>query len=77
MPQLTRQQVLRYLNDVYDTAKEFLAQTPEKNLLMPGAGFEGKYSRYQCIQMALLDNVRHLGEIFAIELSWDRQVGTR
>jgi hypothetical protein len=77
MPQLTRQQVLHYLNEVYDTAKEFLAITPEKILLMPGAGFEGKYNQYQCIQMALLDNVRHLGEIFAIESSWDRQVGSR
>jgi len=73
MPPLSREQVLGYLDDVYDTVREYLASTPIEELLLPGAGFEGKYSRYQCIQMALLDNVRHLGEIFAIQSRWDRQ----
>lgn len=73
MPQLTRKQVLGYLNDVYDTVKESLISTPIEKLQMPGAGFEGKYSQYQCIQMPLLDNVRHLGEIFAIQARWERQ----
>jgi GNAT superfamily N-acetyltransferase len=72
MPSLARQQVMGYLNEVYDSVIEFLAQTPEKELFLPGAGFEGRYSQYQCIQMALLDNVRHLGEMFAIKSSWDR-----
>jgi len=73
MPSLTREQAISYLNDVYDTVKEYLANTPIEKLEMPGIGFEGKYSQYQCIQMALLDNIRHLGEIFAIQSSWKRR----
>ena len=74
MPQFTREQVLGYLNDVYDTVKEYLTDTPMEKLQMPGAGFDGKFSQYQCIQMALLDNVRHLGEIYAIKSRWDRKI---
>ena len=73
MPSLTREQVLGYLNDVYDTVKEYLTNSPMEKLEKPGVGFEGKYSRYQCIQMALLDNIRHLGEIFAIQSTWERR----
>jgi hypothetical protein len=73
IPSLTREQALGYLNDVYDTVKEYLINTPMESLEMPGIGFKGKYSQYQCIQMALLDNVRHLGEIFAIQSSWKRR----
>ncbi len=74
MPQLTKEQVLGYLNEVYDSVREFLTNTPAEKLLTPGIGFEGEYSQYQCIQMALMDNVRHLGEIFAIKASWDRRM---
>jgi hypothetical protein len=77
MPHLTREQVLEYLNQVYDTVREYLASTPEELLLMPGAGFEGRYTQYQCIQMPLMDNVRHLGEIFAIKASWERNAAGR
>jgi hypothetical protein len=35
-------------------------------------GFDGRYTRYQCIQMALLDSVRHLGEIFTLKAMWER-----
>jgi hypothetical protein len=63
------------LNDVYDEVKEYLAHKPMEDLLMPAAGFDGRYSQYQCIQMALLDNVRHLGEVFAIQARWQRQGG--
>ena len=73
IPSLTREQALGYLNDVYDTVKEYLTNTPMEKLEMPGIGFEGKYSKYQCVQMALLDNIRHLGEIFAIQSSWKRR----
>jgi hypothetical protein len=72
MPHMTREQVLGYLDAVYDAVRDYLAGVTEEKLLSPGAGFEGKYSQYQCIQMALMDNVRHLGEIFAIESSWKR-----
>lgn len=74
IPKLALAQAPGYLGDVYDTVKEYLASTPVETLLTPGAGFEGKYSKYQCIQMALMDNVRHLGEIYAIQARWERQI---
>jgi len=74
IPYFTREQTIGYLNDVYDIAKEYLSNTPMDKLQMPAVGFEGRYSQYQFIQMALLDNVRHLGEIFAIKASWDRRI---
>jgi hypothetical protein len=74
IPQLKREQVLEYLDEVYDSVKEYLASISMEKLQTPGAGFDGEYTIYQCIQMALLDNVRHLGEIFAIEARWNRQV---
>jgi hypothetical protein len=55
-------------------AKEYLASTSIEKLQTPSAGFDGRYTKYQCIQMALLDNVRHLGEIYAIKARWDRQL---
>ncbi len=73
MPPMTREQVLGYLDNVYDAVKDYLAGMSGEKLLAPCAGFEGKYSKYQCIQMALMDNIRHLGEIFAIESSWKRR----
>ena len=73
IPQLTREQALGYLDKVYDVVKEYLAITPIEQLQTPAAGFDGRYTQYQCIQMALLDNVRHLGEIYAIKARWDRR----
>ena len=74
IPPLTREQVLGYLDEVYDTVKEYLAKISPDELQTPGVGFDRRYTKYQCIQMALLDNVRHLGEIFAIEASWKRKI---
>jgi hypothetical protein len=61
IPPLGREQVLGYLNQVYDMVREYLSATPEEELLTPGAGFERKY-------------VRHLGEIYAIKASWERHI---
>jgi len=74
IPQLTRGQMLGYLDDVYGMVKEYLSKTSIEKLLTPSEGFDGKYDNYQCIQMALLDNVRHLGEIIALKARWDRKV---
>lgn len=73
VPQLSRKQLLRYLDEVYDTVREYLTDKPMERLLTPSAGFEGRYTKYQCVQMALLDNVRHLGEIYAIRARWVRE----
>jgi len=72
IPQLTRKQMLKYLNQVYDKVSEYLAVTPMEKLQTPSAGFDRRYTKYQCVQMALLDNVRHLGEIYALKARWDR-----
>jgi len=74
IPQLTRGQMLGYFNEVYGMVKDYLAKTPIEKLRTPSAGFEGRYTKYQCIQMALLDNVRHLGEIYALKARWDRKI---
>ena len=74
IPQLTRDQLLGYLGQVYDTVKAYLETTPEATLLTPAPGFEGRYTRYQCLQMSLMDNVRHLGEVYAIKARWDRRL---
>ena len=73
VPQLSRNQMLGYLNEVYDTVSKYLTDTPIESLSTRSAGFEGRYTKYQCVQMALLDNVRHLGEIYAIQARWDRE----
>ncbi|MGE5222237.1 MAG: hypothetical protein ACM3PY_07360 [Omnitrophica WOR_2 bacterium] len=67
------EQLLGYLDEVYDVVEEYLATTAIEKLLT-SSGFEGKYTEYQCIHMALLDNVRHMGEIFAIKARWDRHL---
>jgi hypothetical protein len=72
IPQLSRNQLLGYLDEVYDSVKGYLGTTKIDALLKHGAGFNEKFSKYQCIQMALMDNVRHLGEIFALKARWDR-----
>jgi hypothetical protein len=46
MPPMTREQVLGYLDAVYDAVRDYLGGMPEEKLLSPGAGFEGKYSQY-------------------------------
>lgn len=75
LPTLSREQALGYLDEVYDAVREYLASTPEEQLFTPGAGFEGKYTQYQCMQMPLMDNVRHLGEIYALRSAWERRKG--
>lgn len=73
IPPMSREQTLGYLDQVYDITREYLAATPEEILQTPALGFEGKYSRYQCIQMPLMDNVRHLGEVYSIAAGWERR----
>jgi len=73
IPRFSTAQLLGYIDDVYDTVKATVSDTPMEQLQTPGAGFEGRYSKYQCIQMALMDNARHLGEILTLKVMWERQ----
>ena len=41
-------------------------------LAEPAYGFDGAFTRYQVIVMAMMDNVRHLGEIQLIKSLWQR-----
>ncbi len=72
MPRYSLEQLSGYLDNVYQTVKDYLKSTPMAVLAEPGVGFDGKYTRYQIISMALMDNVRHLGEIRLIKSLWDR-----
>ncbi|MCJ7695210.1 MAG: DinB family protein [Anaerolineaceae bacterium] len=73
IPKMDKEQSLKYLDEVYNAVEDYLIITPIEDLEQPAPGFEGRFSKYQCIQMALLDNIRHLGEIFALEASWKRK----
>ncbi|MGD8815114.1 MAG: DinB family protein [Anaerolineales bacterium] len=73
MPRMSRHQLLGYLDDVYTTTKEYLGSISDEELQALAPGFEGRFTRYQCIQMALMDNVRHLGEIIALIGRWERE----
>jgi hypothetical protein len=75
IPRFSREELLGYCDDVAERVSAFLSETPIDKLLQAGAGFEGQYTRYQLIQMALLDNVRHLGEVFALKAMWERKTG--
>jgi hypothetical protein len=72
IPMLSQTQLMEFLADVYHTLREYLKATAASDLAQPAAGFEGKFTRYQVISMALMDNVRHLGEIRLIKSLWER-----
>ena len=73
VPRFSKDDLMGYLDQVYDTVRRYLQKTPMNQLAEPGAGFGGKFTRYQVISMALIDNVRHLGEIRLIKSLWYRQ----
>ena len=72
LPRFTKDQLLDFIEQVYDTVRGYLSSTHFEDLAKPGAGFSGKFTRYQVISMALMDNVRHLGEIRLIKSLWER-----
>jgi hypothetical protein len=73
VPELSREEIISYLNQVYGEVRDYLASHDIEYLLNPCVGFEGKYSRYQCLQMALMDNIRHMGDIFTLKNRWLRE----
>jgi hypothetical protein len=70
IPRFSWEQILGYLDQVYDSVKGYVEANPIETLLVKAPGFDGKYNCYQCIQMPLMDNVRHLGEIYSIVARW-------
>ena len=72
IPKLSLRLLLDFIEEVYDSLREYLLATSMSELAKPAAGFAGKFTRYQVISMALMDNVRHLGEIRLIKSLWER-----
>ena len=75
VPRLSAEGSLGYLDNVYGALRVYLARTSNSELQRPAPGFDGRFTRYQCLQMALMDNVRHLGEIMALRARWERKNG--
>ena len=73
MPKFDLQLLLDFIADVYDTVRVYIVSTPMKNLAAPAPGFDGQFTQYQVISMALADNIRHLGEIRLIRSLWERR----
>jgi hypothetical protein len=76
MPRYTLAQLLGYLDEVYDAVRGYLNTTPMKALVEAAPGFDGRYTKYQVISMALNDNIRHLGEIKALKALRERSLRT-
>jgi hypothetical protein len=72
IPAFSKEQVLDYLDDVCSAVKTYIRKTPMADLAQAAPGLDGLYTKYQVVSMALLDNVRHLGEIYALKAMWDR-----
>jgi hypothetical protein len=75
MPRFSLEVLLNFLEEVYDTVCRYLLGTSMLEMAAPAAGFGGKFTRYQVISMALMDNVRHAGEIRLIKSLWERSKG--
>lgn len=72
MPRFTQEQVLGYLDEVYEAVRSYVQATPMADLAEPAPGFDGHYTKYQVLSMALLDNVRHLGEVGTLKAMRER-----
>ena len=73
IPRFTKEQLLGYIDDVYKAVRRTVGETPMADLTDPAPGFEGQYTKYQVLSMALLDNVRYLGEVYALKAMWGRK----
>lgn len=72
IPRFSAEQLLAYLGDVAAATRMYLQATPMSELARSTPGFEGKYTRYQVVSMALMDNVRHMGEVYALQGLYER-----
>lgn len=72
IPRLTKEQLLGHLDEVYDSMRAFIEATPMRDLTEPAPGLGGHYTKFQVLSMVLIDNVRHLGEIYTLQALWER-----
>ena len=75
MPRFTKEVLLAHLDEVYEKVRSYIGQVSPQSLTEAAPGFFGKYTKYQVISMVLMDNVRHLGEIYALKAMWERVEG--
>jgi hypothetical protein len=76
MPDFSLELLLNYLDEIYGLVQTYLQVTSMAELIRPAPGLEGKYTCYQMLLMAVMDNVRHLGEIRLIKALWERSKDT-
>jgi hypothetical protein len=72
IPLFIKEQLLGYIDEVYESVRQYVRDTPIPALSEAAPGFEGQYTKYQVLSMAILDNVRHLGEICTLKSMWER-----
>ncbi|MFC1997582.1 DinB family protein [Chloroflexota bacterium] len=72
MPKFSLELLQEFIENVCGTLREYLLAVQMETLSEAAPGFDGQFTRYQIISMALMDNVRHLGEIRLIKSLWAR-----
>ena len=72
IPRFTKDQLLSYLDEVYEAVRSYVRATSMAELAEPTPGFDERYTKYQVLSMALLDNVRHLGEVRTLKAMRER-----
>ena len=72
VPQFDKSLLLGYYGDVINMAINYIEQTSIEQLNTIAPGFEAQFTNYQIIQMVMMDNARHLGEIYAIKALWEK-----
>lgn len=72
IPTFSKEELLIFYDDVYTALETYLKSATMCTLAEPAYGFDGAFTRYQVIVMAMMDNVRHLGEIQLIKSLWQR-----
>ena len=73
IPRFTKQLLILYIDQVYENVIDYLQSTKISDLTKPCMGFNGAYTKYQVITMAVMDNIRHKGEIRLIKSLWERK----
>lgn len=72
IPDFSKAQGLGFIQDVYTDLRDYLKSCSMGELAQPAQGFDGQFTHYQVISMALMDNIRHQGEIRLIQSLWER-----
>ena len=75
IPTFAMEPLLAYFDATHETTKAYLRALPEDGLEQMRKGFSAEQPVYAWVRHVYLDEVRHLGEILAIQSMWQRQQG--